>query len=176
MRRIEALSAQLARRVRSSRTFDSSEDEERRKKMKNYVLIALAACVAFVTLAATPSHAQTLIKANVPFDFCAGYGQLPASEYSITRTGLNVMVLMDGRGHGVELMTPRVTDLRSDIEVPKLVFHRYGNEYFLAEIWSNADGSVRKLAVNRREKQLARNGAPPQVAVVYGVVATANGN
>lgn len=144
--------------------------------MKNYAIIALVACVAFVTLAATPSHAQVLMKADVPFSFSAGYGLLPAGEYNLARSGFGqVMVLSNGR-RGVELMTPNTTDWREKISTPKLVFHRYGDEYFLAEIWTSADDCVRKLAVHPRERQLAKAGVSPQVAVVYGVLASASGN
>ena len=144
--------------------------------MKNYAIIALVACVAFVTLAATPSHAQAMIKADVPFSFSAAYGVLPAGEYYIARSGLGqVMQLSNGR-RGVELMTPNTTDLRDKINTPKLVFHRYGDEYFLAEIWTSTDSCVRALAVHPRERQLAKAGMSPEVAVVYGVLASASGN
>ncbi len=144
--------------------------------MKNYAIIALVACVAFVTLAATPSHAQAMIKADVPFSFSAGYGVLPAGEYNIARSGLGQVMLLSNGRHGVELMIPKTTDWRDNVGTPKLVFHRYGDEYFLAEIWTNADDCVRTLSVHPRERQLAKAGVSPQVAVVYGVLPSSSGN
>ena len=144
--------------------------------MKNYAIIALVACVAFVTLAATPSHAQALIKADVPFSFSARYGVLPAGEYNIARSGLGQVMLLSNGRRGVELMTPNTTDWREKINTPKLVFHRYGDEYFLAEIWTSADDCLRTLQVHPRERQLARAGVSPEVAVVYGVLPSASGN
>lgn len=144
--------------------------------MRNYAIIALVACVAFVTLAATPSHAQALIKADVPFSFSAGYGALPAGEYSIARTGVGQVVLLSSGQRGVELMMPQTADWRDNVGTPKLVFHRYGDEYFLAEIWTNADDCVRKLGIHPRERQLAKAGMSPEVAVVYGVPPSASGN
>jgi hypothetical protein len=144
--------------------------------MKNYAIIALVTCVAFVTVAARPSHAQVLIKADVPFSFSAGYGVLPAGEYSIAPTGFGQPMLLSNGRRGVELMTPNTTDWREKISAPKLVFHRYGDEYFLAEIWTSADDCVRTLSVHHRERQLAKAGVSPQVAVVYGVLASASGN
>ncbi len=144
--------------------------------MKNYAVIALVACVAFVTLAATPSQGQALIKADVPFSFSAGYGVLPAGEYSIAPSGFGQVMLLSNGRRGVELMTPNTTDLRDKINTPKLVFHRYGDEYFLAEIWTSADSCVRALRVQARERQLAKAGVGPEVAVVYGVLPSASGN
>ncbi len=145
--------------------------------MKNYVAIALLACVAFATLGATPSHAQVLMRAHVPFSFKAGGGTLPAGDYSISETGMtSEPVLLRVGLRGVELIMPNNTESRNDVKSPKLVFHRYGDEYFLAEIWTSADDSVRKLKVNPRERQLAKAGESPQVAAVYGVVSSAKGH
>lgn len=139
--------------------------------MKNYAAIALVACVALATLEATPSHAQVLMKAHVPFSFRAGGGTLPAGDYSIMETGITSEAVSLRVGlRGVELIMPNTTDSRNDFSTPKLVFHRYGDEYFLAEIWTRADDSVRKLKVNPRERQLAKAaGLTPEVASVYGV-------
>ena len=141
--------------------------------MKHFAVILVMTCVAFVTLAATPSHAQVLIKADVPFSFSAGYGALPAGDYSITRTGQMALLLSSGP-RGIELMMPNTTDWQTNFDTPKLVFHRYGAEYFLAEIW--AGDAVRKLAVHPRERQLAKAGVSPQIAVVYGVSPSPAGN
>ena len=53
---------------------------------------------------------------------------------------------------------------------PKLevadVFRRYGETYFLAEVWA-ADGSVgHALGRSAREKELAQNGSAPTLAVI----------
>jgi len=144
--------------------------------MKNYALIALVACVAFVTVAATPSHAQDLVKANVPFSFSAGQGLLPAGEYTIGKASIGQLLLLSAGERRVELMMPKTTESRNDIKTAKLVFHRYGDEYFLAEIWTNGDDSVRTLTVNPRERQLAKAGASPEVAVVYSASLAQAGN
>jgi hypothetical protein len=117
-----------------------------------------------------------MITADVPFSFSAGYGVLPAGEYNIARSGLGQVMLLSNGRHGVELMIPKTSDWRDNVGTPKLVFHRYGDEYFLAEFWTNADDCVRTLSVHPRERQLAKAGMSPQVAVVYGVMASASGN
>ena len=145
--------------------------------MKNYTVIAVVACIAFVSLAAVPGQAQALIRADVPFEFCAGHGVLPAGEYSIGMIGWSSQSLALSSGvRWVEIMTPLTTESRTDFETPKLVFHRYGNEYFLAEIWTSNDNAVRKLADHPRERQLAMAGLSPQVAVVYDASPSTAGN
>ena len=145
--------------------------------MKNYAVIAVVACIAFVSLAAVPGHGQASTKADVPFDFCVGRGVLPAGEYSIGRIGWSDQSMALSSGvRWVEIMTPLTTESRTDFETPKLVFHRYGNEYFLAEIWTSNDNAVRKLAGHPRERQLAKAGMSPQVALVYGAFPSTGGN
>ena len=136
--------------------------------MKNYALIAVVACIAFVTLAAVPGQGQVLFKGNVPFDFCVGRGVLPAGEYSIGWIGWSSQSLALSSGvRWVEIMTPLTTESRTDFETPKLVFHRYGNEYFLAEMWTGADNTVRTFPVHPRERQLAKAGLSPEFALVH---------
>lgn len=136
--------------------------------MKNCVLIAVVMCIAFISLAAVPVYGQVLFEGNVPFDFCVSGGVLPAGEYSIHRIGWSNEALSLSSGvRWVEIMMPLTTESRTDFETPKLVFHRYGNEYFLAEIWTSNDNAVRKLADHPRERQLAKAGVSPEVAFVH---------
>ena len=144
--------------------------------MKKYFVIALVACVALVTLAVTPAQAQSLIRVDVPFSFSASSELLPAGEYTINRVGLDYSALSLYSGQrGVEMILPLTIESRTDFEVPKLVFHRYGDEYFLAEIWTTNDTAVRTLAAHPRERQLAKAGVSPQVAVVYGAMSATAG-
>jgi hypothetical protein len=39
--------------------------------------------------------------------------------------------------------------------VPKLVFNRYGNQYFLAQIWTGA--TRRDVLMSRTERELKKN-------------------
>ena len=47
------------------------------------------------------------------------------------------------------------------VEPARLVFHRYGEEYFLAEIWTGDGPNGRAVTRSPREKELAQNGAAP---------------
>jgi hypothetical protein len=41
-------------------------------------------------------------------------------------------------------------------EQARLVFHRYGERYFLAEVWSGSDGAGRQLLKSREERAIER--------------------
>lgn len=48
----------------------------------------------------------------------------------------------------------------------QLVFHRYGREYFLAQIWPAADNVGRELGMPRREREVAQQGAERRLEMV----------
>jgi hypothetical protein len=45
-------------------------------------------------------------------------------------------------------------------ETSKLVFHRYGSQYFLAQVWSAGNSEGRELPRSRAEREVASNNQP----------------
>jgi hypothetical protein len=41
-----------------------------------------------------------------------------------------------------------------------LVFHRYGSQYFLAQVWSAGNSEGRELPRSRAEREVASNNQP----------------
>ena len=136
--------------------------------MKRRSLVAIA---VLTFLVATCAFAQisTQIKANIPFDFAAGKTILPAGDYTLSSqaVGYPTMYLLQGDGgrSGIFLLT--FTVQRKDLEEPRaeLVFHRYGDRYFLAQVWMD-NGAGRQLPVSKEEKELARGPSQMQVASI----------
>lgn len=100
--------------------------------MKCFPAIALLALAAAIV---TPSsQAQgTALKANVPFDFVVGDNTMPAGEYTITTplSGVIRMVSADGHNVGSVVVLHGSDEARRG---SKLVFLRYGDDYFLHQI------------------------------------------
>jgi hypothetical protein len=57
-----------------------------------------------------------------------------------------------------------VVEAKNGESVPMVVFHKYGNSYFLFEIWTGGSQG-HKLFKSEREKELARESAGSNVAV-----------
>ena len=51
-------------------------------------------------------------------------------------------------------------------EETKLVFHRYGDQYFLSQIWTVGANSGRELLMPRLERELAKNAKIERQTVV----------
>ena len=117
------------------------------------LLVALAFVTAVVSAQAQPSMA------NVPFEFVAANKSMPSGRYLITNNnpGTSDLVKIASRTNNASLFT-LTTRMQSSAaqEKGKLVFHRYGNRYFLAEIWTAGQRDGLKLRKSREEKSIER--------------------
>jgi hypothetical protein len=127
--------------------------------MKNVAKSILVLTV--VALCAVAVQAQTL-KASVPFSFSVADSHLNGGAYVIKNISDRFIVVQDENGKET-VMAMTIRKESADPVEPKLVFHRYGDQYVLAEIWN---GSGRELSKTAREKELAKNGRPEILAVL----------
>lgn len=135
------------------------------------------ASVALVLLVAALAPAQGVygVKANVPFEFRVLDQVFPAGEYRITYpTGPHreVILIMNADGQALRLVqTFQSRPVTENNGQPYLLFHRYGSESFLTQIWSPGMDNGRQFPTARLEKELARaandgKGGPVKVAEV----------
>lgn len=120
--------------------------------MKNSMIsIAFA---AFVLL--TPVFAQTAaIRATVPFDFTVENQLLRAGDYRVMINGPAMLRIARIDGPDVAgIMTECIRG--SEDLAPRLVFHRYGERYFLAEAWVGELGVGHQLYASPAELKYAR--------------------
>ncbi len=130
------------------------------------------AAVAFWLLVPALVHSQMPIKqlmmrAHVPFPFVAGGAHLPAGDYLVYHPGdpyLVVIETADGRARGMEYIHPSPTDPRGSST--KLVFNKYGEQYFLSQIWTEPDREVHRCFKCRMEKELTARLPRPELVVV----------
>lgn len=95
------------------------------------------------------------VVADIPFDFIVGDKTLPAGKYQVgaaTSNGEGVRITSrTGKASAIRLSHP-ATD-KSKNKNARMVFHRYGQRYFLAEIWSGDDFG-QKLMPSKNERSL----------------------
>jgi hypothetical protein len=106
-----------------------------------------------IVLALTSISAQTgAIRAKIPFDFNTGEQTLLAGDYKVT---------IDGSGFA---FVPIYSYGYNKDASPKLVFHRYGTQSFLAEAWIAASGH--ELWTSPREGEFARTAKQERTIVI----------
>ena len=126
----------------------------RKQLIKGFTMLLGIMTLAMVTAVASKGQSQTS-KANIPFEFVVGDQSLPAGLYTvraITDGGETLRIRgVEAKASAVRLTTPA----NGKASNAKLVFHRYGQRYFLAEVWStNTDG--RELMASRQERAIQK--------------------
>jgi len=130
-----------------------------RQLLKGLTMLMMIVGLALATAAVASGQSNNRAIANIPFDFIAGSKECQSGKYDVRVV------------NGVDLMAIRSADRDSEVlafthssnGVPdaqslnaKLVFHRYGNTYFLSQIWMAEENTGRELSKSRREKAMGR--------------------
>ena len=91
---------------------------------------------------------------NIPFSFLVDNHQMTARRYVVVPAGNGVLGMFKAEDGSPRLLTSVHSVESRAAQTPKLVFHRYGNSYFLTEVW-NGDNIGRQLAKSKAEEELA---------------------
>lgn len=94
-----------------------------------------------VSAAALAAESFPKMRVEVPFEFVAAERQLPSGDYSVWRvtdSGGCPLMMRDRLGASVFIACRSpLTAQNKQGALPRLVFRRYGDRYFLAQVWTN---------------------------------------
>ena len=114
---------------------------------------ATSSLVVLSLLFTAGAYAQSVVQAHVPFAFKVGQKQMPAGTYVIDRESGSSFITVRNVNTGTSVQAMGRTETASK-KTEKLIFHHYGSQYLLAEIWG-ATGSVGMvLPATKQEKDL----------------------
>ena len=117
-------------------------------KRQAFSLISLLSLL----LVAGSAIAQTIhVRADVPFNFAVGDKSFPAGTYdvgSIDNVNTKILRLQARDGNSSMMVGSNAAENLKPANKTKLVFNRYGNRYFLSQIW---------VAGERRGHQLPKS-------------------
>ena len=126
--------------------------------MKKRILVIASLLVVCSFAATQVARAQEPMVVNVPFAFTAGEAALPAGEYRVQKMDGNGAVLLircsDPTAAAFVMTTG--TGGKGQQGQSKLVFNRYNDHYFLAQVWSAGYNTGRELRKTAREKEIAQ--------------------
>jgi hypothetical protein len=111
------------------------------KTMKK--VLGCLSMAALAVLLAAPVSAQTLsLRASVPFDFVVNGHTLPAGDYLISQVNAERFLTVRNVSGGATpiVVTISVPGTTAAAGEASLTFHRYGSDYFLAQIWDGYTG------------------------------------
>jgi len=137
--------------------------------MKSRTLtIAIAVALLAVTAGYAQSKAQLI--ADIPFEFTVGQKVLPAGEYTVNASAAPGVLVIGGRDASVFTQTIPSSTNSGTVPGSKLVFHRYGNTYFLSQVWNAASQRGYRLPKSKTEREMARNAGRTELASVRATV------
>ena len=122
-------------------------------------IVSLVGVIGLLLVAACANAQSVSVKANVPFDFTVGKSTLPAGEYSIQSisTGASsVLAIRGGKANQMLASTNHAETLNPSAN-SRLVFHKYGDQYFLSKIWLQGEKAGREFKISRREAEVAKS-------------------
>jgi hypothetical protein len=127
-------------------------------------MLTLIVAIAFVTAVVSANAQSRTVVANIPFDFSVGDKALPSGEYmvkAVTDNG-NALAIHNKQSSKSAIRLSNSIQAPKASEKTKLVFHRYGPRYFLAEVWVSGERIGRQLLKTKEESTIES-----QLAVVF---------
>lgn len=144
-------------------------------QIQTWKKLIMLSVLGVLTTVSAHAQAGAQFTATIPFNFNVGGKTLPAGQYLVgrsTQTSAEGLALRgtDGRA-GVFVLT-RGIQTEEVQQQSKLVFRRYGDQYFLAEVWISGRSTGRGLPSSRKERliaqEIAKHGANPEKVAVVG--------
>jgi hypothetical protein len=132
--------------------------------MRNLIARLLVVGTALAGAATVYAQSKT-VTADVPFNFYMGATVMPQGIYRVNEMSNGGVVILQTKEASKAITAFDVSGKSLD-EPARLVFRRYGETYFLAQIWTGQGSTGRALPRSAREKELAENGPAPTLAVI----------
>jgi len=131
--------------------------------------VALVGLLFMLTAMSVHAQSRTRVEAHIPFDFAVGNARLKAGQYIVDFADTEKLFFTSvDYKIKVFALAPGILDPRRNDPSERLVFHRYGNLYFLSEVWisGNGNGLYPSRAERRLAKELAKTNAKPETTEI----------
>lgn len=123
-----------------------------------------------LTFHTTKAHAQIVgdLEATIPFQFHAGDTKLPPGKYVIhplDNTDLTIMEISSEDGSTSALFEVSDTEANTAPAKTELIFNKYGDRYFLANVFDESNRNGSAVRESRYEKKVSQAAAEAQAHV-----------
>lgn len=140
--------------------------------LKSFATSLLSCALAIGVLASAPAAAAqsstTTVKVDVPFAFRTASQMMPAGIYRIDLLSDHTILLRGAGSHAATFVMVHAATASKAPSKGAVVFDRYGNNYYLHQIWTPGDDSGRECSKSKAEKETlqAQNSQPPTLVEV----------
>ena len=131
-----------------------------RQVLKGLTMLMLVIGLALASAAAANGQARKNLIVQVPFDFIVADKDLRSGKYTvraINAAGDALVISSADEKHQMLRLTNATRPAKAQQEMQgRLVFHRYGNTYFLSQAWMDGESSGREFPKTRQERAIER--------------------
>ena len=123
--------------------------------------LIVAALTMLVLLSTGLAHSQIgpiVIRGDIPFDFTVVDKTLPAGNYDVKNlvaTGVGFLHIRGTENQEQAGFYAIAVEKTGKLGKPMFVFRRYGDKYFLAEVWTGVS-TGRELPKSYQERQISQ--------------------
>jgi hypothetical protein len=147
--------------------------------MKRFLCLAAATIAICLIATATIAQSSLRLRFQVPFPFTIENASFSAGEYEVTMPANKILELRNLKDQTSRFEPALRAHAEEDADGRvRLIFHRYGSEYFLSVVSDGSRQSTYRFHMSKEERLIADASPRPQPKVVSvlvnGTVQTAN--
>ena len=126
--------------------------------MKRQAILVLTTLSLLVMLTAASVNGQSdmHLNVNIPFEFSVGKAILPAGEYTVSCGAQSLLIIQSADRSVSQAFLTISTQAGTTRDESALLFHQYGDRYFLSAVWTAGDYIGHELREPRAERELIR--------------------
>ncbi len=134
-------------------------------KRPNLAFVIGSLALLLTAVASSQVSGAKLLKADIPFDFTLGDTTFPSGHYEVSVAWQGV-IWVKGSGDHVKAINSQTVNSGEYAEHTKLVFRRFGDHYFLAQVWMQGANAGREIPPAREELEIMSRNRPETVDVM----------
>ncbi len=127
--------------------------------MKKLAINAFAILSLVLTVSAVSAYAQgarLVKKVEIPFEFSVNNKVLPAGVYNVERSREGVLLIRSEDNQEASASLTVSVEANAAPESGSMVFHRYGDTYFLFQVWERGSNDGHQLLKSHTERSVER--------------------
>ena len=124
-----------------------------------WLLVILGLLMPVVVAADAVSQTNHELVANIPFNFTVCKEQMPAGKYKvlpISSTNPRILLLRSEDNRSGEILCTQDIQSSKKTTNGKLIFNRYGDRYFLSELWFQGAKTGSQIVKTDEEQALRK--------------------
>ena len=127
----------------------------KKEMLKGFTMLLLIVVMAIASAAVSNAQSSRKIVATIPFEFSIDYKTMPAGEYVVQTLASagDALLIQKVDGSTSVLRQANLVESLGKESPARLVFHRYGQHYFLAEVWNGTE-TGRRLLKSKAEQAI----------------------